>query len=204
MLKSGNLDKFESRSYDGIFLGYPAHSRGYRVYVYETNRLMETSEVTFDEASSGSSPHVSDAGTYVQGEGIFVDEEDEEEDGVPPAILAPSVVPTPTTTAATDGHPEETTSTTNDGDEQAAESNISGSRIVQKRHPPEQIIGRINERVTRSRFIDSDSHTHSALVASFEPKDISHALTDESWINAMHEELENFERNKVWTLVSPP
>ena len=33
---------------------------------------------------------------------------------------------------------------------------------------------------------------------------MSHALTDESWINAMHEELENFERNKVWTLVEPP
>lgn len=62
----------------------------------------------------------------------------------------------------------------------------------------------MDERVTRSRFIDSDYHTHSAFVASFEPKDISHALTDESWINAMHEELENFERNKVWTLVSPP
>ena len=166
---------------------------------------METSEVTFDEASSGSSPRVSDAGTYVQGEGIFVDDEDEEEDGVLPAVPMPSVVdPTPSTTAATDGHPQDTTSTTHDGDEQAAESNISGSRIIQKRHPPEQIIGRINERVTGSRFIDSDSHTHSAFVASFEPKDISHALTDESWINAMHEELENFERNKVWTLVSPP
>ena len=67
VLKSGNLDKFESRSYDDIFLGYPTHSRGYHVYVYETNRLMETSEVTFDEASSGSSPLISDAGTYVQG-----------------------------------------------------------------------------------------------------------------------------------------
>ena len=67
MLKSGNLDKFEFKSYDGIFLGYPAHSRGYHVYVYETKRLMETSELIFDEASSGSSPRVSDARTYVQG-----------------------------------------------------------------------------------------------------------------------------------------
>ena len=79
MLKSGNLDKFESRSYDGIFLGYPAHSRGYRVYVYETNRLMETSEVTFDEASSSSSTRVFDTGTYVQGEEIFVGDEDVQE-----------------------------------------------------------------------------------------------------------------------------
>jgi hypothetical protein len=25
-----------------------------------------------------------------------------------------------------------------------------------------------------------------------------------SWVNALHEELENFERNQVWTLVDPP
>ncbi len=42
------------------------------------------------------------------------------------------------------------------------------------------------------------------FVASFEPKYVTHVLTDESWINAMHEELENFERNKVWILVEPP
>jgi hypothetical protein len=24
-----------------------------------------------------------------------------------------------------------------------------------------------------------------------------------SWVNVMHEELENFERNQVWTLVEP-
>ena len=33
ILKHGNLDKFESRCSDGIFLGYPAHSRGYRVQI---------------------------------------------------------------------------------------------------------------------------------------------------------------------------
>jgi hypothetical protein len=38
----------------------------------------------------------------------------------------------------------------------------------------------------------------------FEPRDVGHALSDSSWVNAMHEELENFERNQVWTLVEPP
>jgi hypothetical protein len=31
-----------------------------------------------------------------------------------------------------------------------------------------------------------------------------HALSNSSWVNAMHEELENFRRNQVWTLVGPP
>jgi hypothetical protein len=42
------------------------------------------------------------------------------------------------------------------------------------------------------------------LVALFEPRDVGHTLSDSSWVNAMHEELENFKRNRVWTLVEPP
>jgi hypothetical protein len=37
----------------------------------------------------------------------------------------------------------------------------------------------------------------------FEPRYVGHALSDLSWVNVMHEELENFERNQVWTLVDP-
>nr|ABA91128.1 retrotransposon protein, putative, unclassified [Oryza sativa Japonica Group] len=51
VLKSGNLDKFEARSTDGLFLGYPAHARGYRVLILGTNKIVETCEVSFDEAS---------------------------------------------------------------------------------------------------------------------------------------------------------
>jgi hypothetical protein len=42
------------------------------------------------------------------------------------------------------------------------------------------------------------------FVALFEHRDVEHALYDLSWVNVMHEELENFERNQVWTLVDPP
>ncbi|WVZ58241.1 hypothetical protein U9M48_008528 [Paspalum notatum var. saurae] len=45
--------------------------------------------------------------------------------------------------------------------------------------------------------------SHFAFVASFEPRDVSHALSDSNWVNAMHEKLENFERNHVWDLVEP-
>jgi hypothetical protein len=38
----------------------------------------------------------------------------------------------------------------------------------------------------------------------FEPRDVGHTLSDLSWVNAMHEELENFEKTQVWTLVEPP
>ena len=56
MLKQGDLDKFESRSFDGVFLGYALHSRAYHVLNLETIWIMETCEVTFDETSPSPSP----------------------------------------------------------------------------------------------------------------------------------------------------
>ncbi|WVZ93858.1 hypothetical protein U9M48_039812 [Paspalum notatum var. saurae] len=66
------------------------------------------------------------------------------------------------------------------------------------------MIGDIHQRVTRSSVNSLAFFSHSAYVASFEPRDVSHALFDPNWVNAMHEELENFERNNVWDLVEPP
>ena len=37
-----------------------------------------------------------------------------------------------------------------------------------------------------------------------EPKKVSEALQDLDWLQAMHEELNYFERNKVWKLVEKP
>jgi hypothetical protein len=75
---------------------------------------------------------------------------------------------------------------------------------IQCRHPPQTMIGDINQRVTWSRSYHISYFTHSAFVASFEPRDIGHALSNADWVNVMHEELENFEWNQVWVLVLPP
>jgi hypothetical protein len=73
-----------------------------------------------------------------------------------------------------------------------------------KVHPPQHIIGNLNERVTRSsRSAHLSYFSNTLFVALFEPRDVGHALSDSSWVNAMHEKLENFKRNQVWTLVDP-
>nr|CAE04585.2 OSJNBb0006N15.2 [Oryza sativa Japonica Group] len=223
-----NLDKFEARSTDGLFLGYPAHTRGYRVLILGTNKIVETCEVSFDEASPGTRPEITGTLSQVQGEDgrIFQDESDYDDDdevgsagqtgrqagqtaGTPPVRPAqdvrsnrPGSSGSGTVDADRDGPPEITTSTSTDT-ERDSTSEVTAPLHIQRRHPPEQIIGNIGERTTRSKVTAHDVCANSAFVASFEPKDVSHALTDESWINAMHEELENFERNKVWTLVEP-
>jgi hypothetical protein len=45
VLKRSNLDKFESCSFDGIFIGYTPHGRSYRVYNLETNTVVESYDV---------------------------------------------------------------------------------------------------------------------------------------------------------------
>jgi hypothetical protein len=54
-----------------------------------------------------------------------------------------------------------------------------------------------------SRSAHLSYFSNTLFVALFEPQDVGHALSDSSWVNAMHEELENFERNQVWNLVDP-
>ena len=41
-------------------------------------------------------------------------------------------------------------------------------------------------------------------MSSIEPNKIDEALLDVDWVNAMHEELNNFIRNQVWELVERP
>lgn len=80
VLKPRNLDKFEARSTDGIFLWYPAYSRGYHVLILETNKIVEICEITFDEGSPGTRPEIAGILSQVQGEDghIFEDMSDSE------------------------------------------------------------------------------------------------------------------------------
>jgi hypothetical protein len=67
---------------------------------------------------------------------------------------------------------------------------------IQKVYPPQQIIGNMNERVTHSsRLAHLSCFLNTLFVAPFEPQDVGRALFDSSWVNVMHEELENFKRN---------
>ena len=77
------------------------------------------------------------------------------------------------------------------------------STRVKKNHPSDLILGDIEESmVTRRRYVNLVQFV--CFTSSFEPKNVKEALSDESWIKAMQEELEQFTRNEVWTLVPRP
>ncbi|CAJ2651723.1 unnamed protein product [Trifolium pratense] len=74
---------------------------------------------------------------------------------------------------------------------------------VVSNHPQEQIIGDTAEGVRTRRSFQVDEN-NLAMISQIEPKSIEEAITDESWIIAMKEELSQFEKNEVWKLVPDP
>jgi hypothetical protein len=90
VLKHDNLDKFESRSSDGILLGYTPHGRSYRLFNLEINTVVESCDVTFDETTP--CPHYvfECVGDKEMEESIFVDEGLQGVDGDEDDALLPS------------------------------------------------------------------------------------------------------------------
>jgi hypothetical protein len=209
ILKKGKkLDKFEARSVFGIFFGYASHSRAYRALNFETNQNVETCEVTFDVTQPRSQLVFECAGDDELGEEIFQDEEHEHGDDEDGGVV-PSAERVPTTSTMVVDRPSPTPMTTK---QDRGEATVQGE-VASRREPPQRvqvdqpasrIIGDMNGRITRSRVRNNSHFTHAAFVTTFDPKDIGHALYDHNWVNSMHEELENFERNQVWELVDPP
>jgi hypothetical protein len=210
VLKCENLDKSESRSSNGILLGYTPHDRSYRVFNLEINTVVESSDVTFDETAPYPHDVFECASDKEMEESIFVDAGQQGIDGYEDEPLLPSgssPEPVPASTLEAEA-PQATTSSTAIVEASRVEGEIISEQgapsHIQKAHPPQQIIGNLNERVTRSSRLAHLSFLPTLFIVLFEPRDVGHALSDSSWVNAMHEGLENFERNQVWTLVEPP
>jgi hypothetical protein len=137
-------------------LGYTPHGRSYRVYNFETNTVVESCDMTFDETASCPRGVFECAGDKEMEESIFVDkglqgiDGDEDEPLLPPTS-SPEHVPAFTLEAEA---PQSTTSSTATVEASRVEGEIvsepEAPSHIQKVHPPQQIIRNMNERVTRS------------------------------------------------------
>ncbi|KAI3718425.1 hypothetical protein L6452_19296 [Arctium lappa] len=70
-------------------------------------------------------------------------------------------------------------------------------------HPQSQIIGDPSDRV-QTRSSTANFCYYTSFMSIIKPKKISEALEDPNWVETMQEELLQFERNEVWTLVPLP
>src|SRR5664279_4811254 len=67
----------------------------------------------------------------------------------------------------------------------------------------DKVLGDVQGKVTTRRQLANFGSNH-AFVSFIEPRKVYEALKDQDWIEAMHDELNNFERNMVWKLVPRP
>jgi hypothetical protein len=143
VLKHGNLDKFESRSFDGILLGYTPHGRSYIVYNFETNTVVESCDVTFDKITPCPRDVFECVDDKKMEESIFVDEglqgvNGDEDEPLLPSTSSPEHVPAFTIEADA---PQATTSSTAAVEASWVEGEIisepGAPSHVQKAHPPQ-------------------------------------------------------------------
>jgi hypothetical protein len=80
---------------------------------------------------------------------------------------------------------------------------VTGRYFRTDRTQGDTIIGDISRGV-KTRLRLALFCEHFSFVSFIEPKKIDKTLLDVDWVNAMHEELNNFTRNQVWELVERP
>ncbi|KAH9723261.1 Integrase catalytic domain-containing protein [Citrus sinensis] len=177
------LGKFDPKSDVGIFLGYSNSSKAYGVYNKRTLVVEESMHVTFDESNSSSTEKVviDDNAEEQQQEEASNDNQEDAPRGIQ------------------EEHHEETNAEQNEGTSQILPMEW---RYVSSH--PNDVILRDPSRGVTTRSSLRNTCEHAAFISQIEPKSFADAENDESWIMAMQEELNQFERNNVWELVPNP
>ena len=163
-----NVGKFDSWSDEGIFLGYSSTSKAYRVYNRRTIKVMETVNVVIDESSDSSSEKgIKELPKeIVPPEPKEVQELIEQEPASPstPSILEDSIdIPT-------------------SPDSESHEEKRPSSK-VKLNHPPEVIVGNMNELTLRKWIVDkcvANFVSYFCYLSQVEPTKVEEALQDES------------------------
>jgi hypothetical protein len=189
-----SLGKFDARSDEGIFLGYASNKKAYRCYNIRSHKIIESAYVKVDDLKTirnknqetiPKNKDEDDDETFgTQLEEVEENEKEREEDDMDTS------------------ESEEDSQYGEIREEFPRRDTKTPSRIIQKNHPEELIIGDMNDGVqTRRQLL---YQTELALLSHIEPSSIKEACKDENWVKSMNEELDQIERNQTWELVPRP
>jgi Reverse transcriptase (RNA-dependent DNA polymerase) len=210
--ESPKVTKFDSKSIEGMFVGYSNSSKAYRIYIPSQRIVIESVHVKFDENVN----HKVEKGIEIVGVEVPILDQDEVETRTDTIENQPEQTqPEMDTTniIETDQIIEDATNNEMDPIVEGMQTEeIQPSRIEYQipqdlrevsSHPLSNVIGDPRERVkTRSEL--NQMIGHCAFVSHIEPKNFKDANVDPNWICAMQDELAQFERNRVWELVPKP
>ena len=166
-----NVGKFDSRSDEGIFLGYSSTSKPYRVFNKRTMKVMETVNVVINESSDSNFEKGIEELTkeILPLEPRVVQEIVEQEPASPSTPGTPSVM-------------EDSADITTSSDSESHKEKGPSSRI-KLNHPPEDIVGNLNELTLRKHTVDkcaANFVSYSCYLSQVEPTKVEEALQDES------------------------
>jgi hypothetical protein len=212
--KGSRLSKFEKKCDEGFLLGYSSNSKAYRVFNKTHGIIEEAYDIEFDETdgSQDEKNNLDDVGgiqlrnamkTMSIGE---INPKEDDDDSV--------VVITFSSTLNEETHQSQQNDEVEDDHvqnissqsvpSQASTSNSQiASRIhhlILKDHPVNQIVGDISKGVQTHSHIASFCE-HFSFVSCIDPNLVDEALLDVDWVNAMHEELNNFTLMKFESLL---
>jgi len=161
------------------------------VYNSETLCVEESMHVKFDDKEPGSETPEQDES--------FPDIQDTEDTSEPDQIEESEDRPEAEPTS--EAQDEVASDETQDGFQQEKQS--KNTFKYNSSHTEDQIIGnKDNPRRTRSDFRQEEFMI--GMLSVIKPATVDKALSDDGWILALQEELNQFQRNDVWDLVPKP
>nr|GEV70517.1 retrovirus-related Pol polyprotein from transposon TNT 1-94 [Tanacetum cinerariifolium] len=223
---SENLGKLQLKADIRIFIGYALTKKAFRIYNRHTRRIIETIHVDFDELTamaseqSSSGPALNDMTPGIISSGL-VRTSSSSTSYVPPLrnnwdlLFQPmfdELLNPPLTHMGNDPLlgvpiPEVTSSTA------SPQSNVQPNHPMThhnskwtKDHPLYNITGQLSRPVSTRLQLHEQAlfYYYDPFLTSVEPKTYKEALTQACWIEAMQEEINEFERLEVWELIPRP
>ncbi|GJV11581.1 retrovirus-related pol polyprotein from transposon TNT 1-94 [Tanacetum coccineum] len=200
-----DLGKLNAKADIGIFVGYEPIKKAFRIYNRRTWKIMETIHVMFDELTTMASEQ------FGSGPGLQVMTPATSCSGLVPNIIPqqPCVEESPKTPLFHNDPLHEFLH--KDSTSQGSSYNVRPSHTPfeligrwTKDHPIANVIGDPSRLVSTRKQLKTDAMWcyFDAFLTSIEPKNFKQVMTELSWIDAMQEDIHEFERVQVWELVS--
>ncbi|GKA14214.1 retrovirus-related pol polyprotein from transposon TNT 1-94 [Tanacetum coccineum] len=199
-----DLGKFYAKADIGIFVGYAPAKKAFRIYNRRTRIITKTIHVMFDELTAMASEQFI-SGPELQGMTPVTSST-----GLVPKAAAPRakvLADSPVSTSIDQDAPS-TNSTSQGSSSNVRQLHTPLEHLGRwtKDHPIANMIGDPSRSVSTRKQLETDAMWcyFDAFLTSVEPKNFKQAMTEPSWIDAMQEEIHEFERLEVWELVPCP
>ncbi|GJU26513.1 retrovirus-related pol polyprotein from transposon TNT 1-94 [Tanacetum coccineum] len=192
-----HLGKFAGKSDEGFLVGYSLQSKAFRVYNLETKRVEENLHINFLENKpdvAGKGPtwlfdldYLTDSMNY-----LLLDQQQEKEANEEAEALRKQF------------KQETENLVIQAGAAKTSSTNIFSTVSTPAKASSTNLVNSVSIPVSTAAPNDFHHCLFACFLSQHEPKKISEALEDESWVDAMQEELLQFEIQKVWILVDLP